>query len=117
MAETIVRFIGALIQAAFELFVQHTGKKALSLWGRKSNPFIELLIGLVVWSVAGLLLVAVIAALAAKPRRCRFLPSECLWLRPRCAAKSFFVPVCRVGKAKRAHHLESVFGDRWWARR
>jgi hypothetical protein len=35
MAETIVRFIGALIQAAFELLVQHTGKKALSLWGRQ----------------------------------------------------------------------------------
>jgi hypothetical protein len=46
---------------------QHTGKKVLSLWGRKSNPFIELLVGLVVWSVAGLFLVAVIAALVAKP--------------------------------------------------
>ena len=67
MAETVVRLIGALIQAAFELLVQHTGKKALSLWGRKSNPFIELLVGLVVWSVAGLLLVAITAALAAKP--------------------------------------------------
>jgi hypothetical protein len=67
MAETVVRLIGALILAAFELLVQHTGKKALSLWGRKSNPLIELLIGLVVWSVAGLLLVAAIAAFAAKP--------------------------------------------------
>jgi hypothetical protein len=67
MAETVVRFIGALIQAALELLIQHTGKKVLSLWGRKSNLFIELLIGLVVWSTAGLLLVAVIAALAAKP--------------------------------------------------
>jgi hypothetical protein len=67
MAETIVRLVGALIQAAFELLVLYTGKKALSLWGRKSNPFLELLIGLVVWSVAGLLLAAVIAALAAKP--------------------------------------------------
>jgi hypothetical protein len=38
MAETIVRFVGALIQAAFELLFQHTGKKALSLWGRKSIP-------------------------------------------------------------------------------
>jgi hypothetical protein len=67
MAETVVRFIGALIQAALELLIQHTGKKVLSLWGRKSNPFIELLIGLVVWSTVGLLLVAVVAALAAKP--------------------------------------------------
>jgi hypothetical protein len=67
MAETVVRLIGALILAAFELVVQHTGKKVLSLWGRKSNPFIELLIGLFVWSFTGLLLVAVIAALAAKP--------------------------------------------------
>jgi hypothetical protein len=67
MAETVVRFIGALIQAALELLIQHTGKRVLSLWGRKSNPFIELLIGLVAWSTAGLLLVAVVAALAAKP--------------------------------------------------
>lgn len=67
MAETVVRFIGALIQAALELLIQHTGKKVLSLSGRKSNPFIELLIGLVVWSTVGLLLVAVVAALAAKP--------------------------------------------------
>jgi hypothetical protein len=67
MAETVVRLIGALILAAFELVVQHTGKKILSLWGRKSNPFMELLIGLLVWSFTGLLLVAVIAALAAKP--------------------------------------------------
>lgn len=27
MAETVVRFIGALIQAALELLIQHTGKK------------------------------------------------------------------------------------------
>ena len=67
MVETIVRLIGALILAAFELLVQHTGKKVLSLWGRKSNSFVELLIGLVVWSVVGLLLTAIIAALAAKP--------------------------------------------------
>jgi len=67
MAETILRFIMAAIGVALELLVQHTGKKVLSLWGRKSNPFIELLVGLVVWSVAGLFLVAVIAALVAKP--------------------------------------------------
>jgi hypothetical protein len=66
MAEAVARLIGALIQAAFELLVQHTGKKVLSLWGRKSNPFIELLIGLVVWSAAGLLMVAAITALASK---------------------------------------------------
>lgn len=67
MAETVVRLIGVLILAAFELLVQHTGRKVLSLWGRKSNLFIELLIGLVVWSFAGLLLVAAVAALVAKP--------------------------------------------------
>ena len=67
MAETVVRFIGALIQVALELLIQHTGKKVLSLLGKRSNPFIELLIGLVVWSTAGLLLVPVIVALAAKP--------------------------------------------------
>ena len=38
MAETVVRFIGALIQAALELFTQYTGKKVLSLWGRKVEP-------------------------------------------------------------------------------
>jgi hypothetical protein len=58
MAETILRFIVAAIDVVLELLVQHTGKKVLSLWGRKSNPFIELLVGLVVWSVAGLFLVA-----------------------------------------------------------
>ena len=67
MAETILRFIVAAIDVVLELLVQHTGKKVLSLWGRTSNPFIELLVGLVVWSVAGLLLGAVIAALVAKP--------------------------------------------------
>lgn len=67
MAETVVRFIGALIQAALELFTQYTGKKVLSLWGRKSSPFIELLVGLVVWSAVGLLLIAIVAVIAAKP--------------------------------------------------
>jgi hypothetical protein len=67
MAETILRFIMAAIDVALELLVQHTGTKVLSLWGRKSNPFIELLVGLVVWSVPGLLLGGVIAALVAKP--------------------------------------------------
>jgi hypothetical protein len=64
MAETVFRLIGALVQAALELLIQHTGKKVLSLFGRESNPFIELLIGLVVWSA---LLVAVFATLAAIP--------------------------------------------------
>ena len=67
MAETIFRFILAVIGAAFELLVQHTGKKVLSLWGRKSNHFFELLVGMAVWSVAGLFLVAVFAAFVAKP--------------------------------------------------
>jgi hypothetical protein len=67
MAETILRIITAAIGAALELLVQRTGKKVLSLWGHKSNPFIELLVGLVVWSVAGLFLVAIIAALVEKP--------------------------------------------------
>lgn len=67
MAETILRFIVAAIDVALELLVQHTGKTVLSLWSRKSNRFIELLVGLVVWSVTGLLLGAVIAALVAKP--------------------------------------------------
>jgi hypothetical protein len=64
MAETVFRLIGVLIQAAFELLVQHTGKKVLSLWGYKSNPIIELLTGLVVWIV---LLGVVIAVFTAKP--------------------------------------------------
>jgi len=67
MAETVVRFIGALIQAAIELLIQQTGKKVLSLRGRKSNALVEILVGLAVWSAAGLLLVAVIAVHTAKP--------------------------------------------------
>jgi hypothetical protein len=67
MAEIILRFIMAAIDVALELLVQHTGKRVLSLWGRKSNPFIEVLVGLAVWTVAGLFLVAAIAALVAKP--------------------------------------------------
>jgi len=67
MAETILRIIMAAIDVALELLVQHTGRKVLSLLGRKSNPFIELLVGLALWSVVGLFLVAVIAALVAKP--------------------------------------------------
>ena len=67
MAETVIRLIGGLFQAAFELLIQQTGRKVLSLWSWKSNFFVELLVGLVVWSVAGLFLVAVIAALWAAP--------------------------------------------------
>jgi hypothetical protein len=63
MAETILRVIMAAIGVALELLVHHAGKKVLSLWGRKSNSFIELLVGLAVWSVAGLFLIAVIACL------------------------------------------------------
>jgi hypothetical protein len=67
MAEGIIKFIAALIGAAFELLIQHTGRKVLSVWGHTSNPFIEMLIGLIVWA-AGIVLVAVlIVALSAKP--------------------------------------------------
>lgn len=66
MAETILRFIMAAIGVVLELLVQHTGKKMLWLWGRKSNHFIELLVGLVVWSIAGIFFFVVIAALVAK---------------------------------------------------
>ena len=67
MAEAVVRFVGALIEAAVELLIERTGEKVLSLWGRKSNALVEILVGLAVWSAGGLLLVAVIAAYAAKP--------------------------------------------------
>jgi hypothetical protein len=38
MADTILRFIVSAIEVALELLVQHTGKKVLSLWGRKPTP-------------------------------------------------------------------------------
>jgi hypothetical protein len=63
VAETVVRVIGALFQVVAEFVVQHTGRKVLSLWGRKSNAVVEFLIGLLVWSIV---LVALVEVLTAK---------------------------------------------------
>jgi len=67
LADAVAKFIAALIGAAFELLIQHTGRRTLAIWGSKSNPFVEMLIGPIVWAVAILLVIALIGALSAKP--------------------------------------------------
>ncbi|MBR1215850.1 hypothetical protein [Bradyrhizobium sp. JYMT SZCCT0180] len=63
MAEAVVRIIGALIEAVFELMAERIGRRVLSFWGYKSNSFIELLVGLAVASAIGILVIALISAL------------------------------------------------------
>jgi hypothetical protein len=56
MAEIILRIIGALIEGLIDGVFESTGRKVLSHWGMKSNPFVEILIGIVLGgrlSVAG----------------------------------------------------------------
>jgi hypothetical protein len=63
MAEAVVRIIGGLIEAAFELMAERIGRRVLSFWGYKSNSFIELLVGLAVASAIGISIIALILAL------------------------------------------------------
>ena len=63
MAEAVVRIIGGLIEAAFELMAERIGRRVLSFWGYKSNSFIELLVGLAVASAIGISVIALILAL------------------------------------------------------
>jgi hypothetical protein len=63
MAEAVVRIIGGLIEAAFELIAERIGRRVLSFWGYKSNSFIELLVGLAVASAIGISVIALILAL------------------------------------------------------
>lgn len=54
---------GALLDA----LIAHTGKRVLSFWRLKSNLFLEVLIGLVVWAIIGIVLTVFITAAFAKP--------------------------------------------------
>jgi hypothetical protein len=58
MAETIAQFILAIIEAVFDVLLVRTGRRALSLFGRKSNTIVETLIGILILAAAGMLLVA-----------------------------------------------------------
>ena len=61
-------FLLALIESVLDGYLARTGRKALSIFGWKSNSFVEVLIGLVVWVIVGwLLLLAVTAAPSAAP--------------------------------------------------
>ena len=67
MAEFIFRAIGAALEVLLEALIAHTGKRVLSYWRLKSNVFVEVLIGLVVWAIVGIVLTVLITALFAKP--------------------------------------------------
>ncbi|MGY3038221.1 hypothetical protein ACVIIV_007391 [Bradyrhizobium sp. USDA 4354] len=56
MAEIILRIIGVLIEGLIEGVFESTGRKVLSSWGIKSNPFVEVLIGTLFWAAVFLLL-------------------------------------------------------------
>jgi hypothetical protein len=56
MAETIVQFILGIVEAVFDVLFARAGRRALSLFGRKSNAIVETLIGLLILAAAGMLL-------------------------------------------------------------
>jgi hypothetical protein len=56
VAETIVQFILGVVEAVFDVFLTRTGRRALSLFGRKSNAIVETFIGLLILAAAGMLL-------------------------------------------------------------
>jgi hypothetical protein len=65
MAEILLRIIGALIEGLIDGVFEGTGRKVLSSWGMKSNPFVEVLIGILFWAAAFLLLGVLIFAVFA----------------------------------------------------
>jgi hypothetical protein len=67
MTEFVFRAIGAVLEALLDVLIAHTGKRVLSLWGLKSSLFVEVLIGLVVWAIIGIVLTVLITAVSAKP--------------------------------------------------
>jgi hypothetical protein len=59
VAQFLVRLLGAAIEALFDLLLVLTGRKVLSIFRRqKSNAVVEILIGLLVWALVGILLFA-----------------------------------------------------------
>ncbi|MDF0492852.1 hypothetical protein [Bradyrhizobium yuanmingense] len=65
MAEIILRIIGVLIDGLIEGVFESTGRKILSHWGMKSNPFVEILLGILFWAAVFLLLGVLILAVVA----------------------------------------------------
>lgn len=65
MAEILLRIIGALIEGLIDAVFESTGRKVLSSWGMKSNPFVEIVIGILFWAAAFLLLGVLIFAVFA----------------------------------------------------
>lgn len=65
MAEILLRIIGALIEGLIDGVFESTGRTVLSSWGMKSNPFVEILIGILFWAAAFLLLGVLIFAVFA----------------------------------------------------
>jgi hypothetical protein len=67
MAEFVFRAIGAALEALLDALIAHTGKRVLSFWRLKSNLFVEVLIGLVILAIIGIMLTMFITAVFAKP--------------------------------------------------
>jgi hypothetical protein len=60
MADTIANFIVGVIQAIIEALITHTGATVLAFFGRKSNSFVEAVIGLLVWALVAIVLVVLL---------------------------------------------------------
>lgn len=58
MADTVLRFIGALVGALvrvlFDYLLMKTGRWALAICGIRSNIFVETFVGILTWVVFGL---------------------------------------------------------------
>jgi hypothetical protein len=60
MAEFISRVIVGLIEALLHTLIAGTGRRVLSLLRFGPNPFAEVLIGLVLWVLIGIVLLALL---------------------------------------------------------
>jgi hypothetical protein len=61
MAEIFGRILLGIVEGLFELLFEHTGRSTLSLFGVKTRPIGNLLLGLLVWMVLGCALAGTIA--------------------------------------------------------
>ena len=58
MAEIVVGVIGVLITGLLGGEFCSTGRRVLAWWGIKSNLFLEILVGILCWTLLGFLLLA-----------------------------------------------------------
>jgi hypothetical protein len=56
MAETIVQVILGVVEEVLDVLFARTGRRALSLFGRKSNATVETLVGILILAAVGMLL-------------------------------------------------------------